>query len=71
MPSPRSKDKSSRTVPAPRRKYKSAKAKAKSETVSNLESATDATLTIQQALDLTVVFAVESLGHQEWQQGQN
>ena len=39
--------------PAPRRKYKSAKAKAKSETVSDLKSATDATLTIQQALDLS------------------
>ncbi len=36
-----------------RRKYKSAKAKAKSETVSDLKSATDATLTIQQALGLT------------------
>lgn len=42
-----------RPKPASRRSYKSAKAKAKSETVSDLKSATDATLTIQQALALS------------------
>lgn len=42
-----------RPKPAPRRNYKSAKAKAKSETVSDLKSASGRTLTIQQALDLS------------------
>ena len=41
-------------APPPRRDYRSAKAKAKTETVSDLKLATDAILTIQQALDLSV-----------------